>query len=89
MGSRSKYITYGGRKALEYLAEAYRADVAQKLAALDLEQLQAWEDRQAQFLKSWSDELDKIGDRGVEYELMLDMQLIARSVAAQRRRGWM
>lgn len=88
MGSRSKYITYGGRKALEYLAEAYRADVAQKLVGLDMQELAAWENAQNDFLKKWSDELDKVGDRGVEYELMLDMQLIIRSEAQQRRRSW-
>ena len=85
MGSRSHYITQGGRAALQRLADAYKATLAVRLATMSPDAVAAWREQEEVFISRWAGELDKIGDRGVEYEMMLDIQLINRSAAKARR----
>lgn len=85
MGSRSQYVTQGGRAALQRLAKAYEATLAAKLATMSPDAVAAWREQEEVFISRWAEELDKIGDRGVEYEMMLDIQLINRSAAKARR----
>ena len=82
----SPKVTQPGRVALQRLSEAYRAQLARHIENMTDEALDAWERQEEKFLRQWSDELDGLRDRGVEYEMMLDIQLVTRQVVRKHGR---
>lgn len=74
-----------GRAALLKLSDAYAADVTRRLAEMDAESCDAWQARETEFLLRWADDIEARGERGLEYEMMLDMQLITRRAGYRRK----
>lgn len=79
-------VTQAGRVALQRLSEAYRAQLARYVENMTDEALDAWERQEEKFIRRWADELDRLNDRGVEYEMMLDIELVGRQTARKRRK---
>lgn len=73
------------RAALLKLADAYAAETARKLEGIDDEARDAWQARETEFLLRWADDIEERGERGLEYEMMLDMQLITRRAGQKKK----
>lgn len=83
--TRSKYMSQFARAALLKLADAYAADIARKLEGMSDDARDAWQARETEFMLRWAEDIEERGERGIEYEMMLDMQLITRRAGYKRK----